>query len=193
MEQRKYYYLRNDNIFISSNIAPNKSDYHEPYIKYNEDYNYWYALLKPCKINLIDLKRIKKYINYDGNFKPVDITNIVNAEYDGHYENIIITFRHPEEIKTPEAPFSLKESFKSEFDIVEKFNQLKNSNISSPIPIPNIPKNTNGSIVYVDSIDGFFIEFSGNDLKIVLRKDGIDYKQSFEEFISNSKKPNNHV
>jgi hypothetical protein len=55
-------------------------------------------------------------------------------------------------------------------------------------PIPNPPDNTSGHVGHLDDLDGLFIEWlPDKQFKIVLRKDGIDYKQGFDEFINNCK------
>jgi hypothetical protein len=55
------------------------------------------------------------------------------------------------------------------------------------IDIQEIPENTSGSMGHLDSENGFFIEWeSKSDIKLVLRKDGKDYKQTCEQFIKNS-------
>ena len=51
-----------------------------------------------------------------------------------------------------------------------------------------IPQNTTGQVGHSDERDGFFIQWDKDGkLAVVLKIDGVDYKQTFEEFIINSK------
>lgn len=95
---RRFFYLIKGKIMMSTTKIPSKMLYKEPFIKYNEDFNFWYSYLKRCSITesemCLILSNVSK-LDYDN---PIEVTDIVDAEYDGHYENIIITFKHPKDI-----------------------------------------------------------------------------------------------
>lgn len=90
---KRFFYLIKGKIMMSTTKIPSKMLYKEPFIKYNEDFNFWYSYLKLCSITesemCLILSNVSK-LDYDN---PIEVTDIVEAEYDGHYENIIITFK----------------------------------------------------------------------------------------------------
>lgn len=98
---KRFFYLIKGKIMMSTTKIPNKMLYKEPFIKYNEDFNFWYASLKKCSVTPSELGCIIGELTmtgnansvFTGNKAPIEVTNIVEAEYDGHYENIIITFK----------------------------------------------------------------------------------------------------
>ena len=67
---------------------------------------------------------------------------------------------------------------------------------SEVLIIPTPPPNTSGRQGYFsdESPDGFYIEWNGDgDVEIVVRKDGVNYFQSINQFIKNSEtKPSSH-
>jgi hypothetical protein len=70
----------------------------------------WYYSLESCEISEIDMDNIIKYLLDNPKLwatsihiclneaakRPIEITDIIDIEYDGHYNNILYKFKEPE-------------------------------------------------------------------------------------------------
>lgn len=99
-----YYYFPNGRLMKSITKIPDKSKYVEPFIIYNEDYNYWYVSLKNCDINETEVDKMFRYLGTKTMFgtdfrahqyslgKPIEVTDILVDN------NGVITFKRPKDI-----------------------------------------------------------------------------------------------
>lgn len=92
--EQTHFYLIDNNIMMSLTPVPSGDKYKHNSTKYYLHYNAWVLSLKKCKIVESELNSILLCV-YPNKSVLIDVTHIVNAEYDGHYENIIITFKDP--------------------------------------------------------------------------------------------------
>jgi hypothetical protein len=67
-------------------------------------YMEWFNCLKKCEVSDSEFEKITTCIFcnmsidiFTGN--PIEVSDIVDAEYDGHYEDIIITFKQKKQIQ----------------------------------------------------------------------------------------------
>ena len=105
----KHYYLINNQIKASDSKMPD--DENKIIRAFNIDL--WKNRLQPCDIYESEYKKISDFLFVEKgldifNSSPIEITDIVDAEYDGHYENIFIQFKQPDleqikEVKSDES------------------------------------------------------------------------------------------
>lgn len=120
-----HYYLMNNEVKKGDKMPKN-----------GFDYTNWFYSLQPCSITENELTNIVRHLSiYDNeNYNtgnPIEVTDITDAEYDGHYENIIITFKDP----IIESPTKVEETNDAElWDDVQAF-------ISQTYDVDNIMKN----------------------------------------------------
>ena len=123
----KYYYLINNRIMSANKKMPDKMDYVSNkitdymgaehsfnHLAHKNDYDNWLNVLQPCEISESELEKLKNKLvscGYVLSLDTIEVTDIVELEWNKKYAVYELFFKQPKQVEEIEAVDMLLNTF----------------------------------------------------------------------------------